>query len=359
MAVGKKLRWEIFRRDNFACRYCGRSINDGAILEVDHVNPRSRRGADVPTNLVTACDACNSGKSDTPLNAPPVEDVPQALFRRACAERGVTPPSPAPVDPDGMPQGLANKILYFLTPAERDLMVEEDAFWHIPDDEEDEDNEIDLNDPDCRERLALRAFTDERSDRLDLELALEQIIRHLPAEHRQLVDAACQDFVRRRQENGAPTPRASLILAIAAGSLADHLNREVFRRLPDAEQAEWLEYAEALWPAPFDGSWEVDEDCRIRRAAQIVTVIGAGRIYPEMCTFPGQSISHCPKPAEDRIYIDDCDHCDDAAVPDGGHPSCRWHTEAFRAGRMTRLSDGASPSLRDVQPFSSNSKELA
>lgn len=44
MAIGKKLRWEVFRRDNFACRYCGRTARDGAVLEVDHVTPRSHRG---------------------------------------------------------------------------------------------------------------------------------------------------------------------------------------------------------------------------------------------------------------------------------------------------------------------------
>ena len=81
MAVGKKLRFEIFRRDNFACRYCGKSAMDGAVLEVDHVIPRVDGGADIPTNLVTACDVCNSGKSDTALEAPVVQDVPESLLR--------------------------------------------------------------------------------------------------------------------------------------------------------------------------------------------------------------------------------------------------------------------------------------
>src|SRR3982750_2792816 len=87
MAVSKKLRFEVFRRDNFACRYCGRTAMAGAFLEPDHVVPSSRGGRDIAANLVTACDACNSGKSDTPLTAPPVENVPQEIFRRACAAR--------------------------------------------------------------------------------------------------------------------------------------------------------------------------------------------------------------------------------------------------------------------------------
>lgn len=92
MAVKEKLRWEIFRRDNFACRYCGTTAEDGAILQVDHVIPRSRGGRDVPQNLLTACRACNAGKSDTPLDAPTVVDVPQAEFRLLCLSRDAPPP---------------------------------------------------------------------------------------------------------------------------------------------------------------------------------------------------------------------------------------------------------------------------
>lgn len=87
MAVGKRLRFQIFRRDNFACRYCGITAQAGAVLEVDHVTPRSAGGKDVPTNLVTACEDCNNGKSDIPLGAPVVEDVPQADFQAALAMR--------------------------------------------------------------------------------------------------------------------------------------------------------------------------------------------------------------------------------------------------------------------------------
>jgi hypothetical protein len=95
MAVGKRLRFQIFRRDNFACRYCGITAQAGAVLEVDHVKPRAEGGKDEPTNLVTACEDCNNGKSDIPLNAPVVEDVPQdalrALLATRAAEAGEAP----------------------------------------------------------------------------------------------------------------------------------------------------------------------------------------------------------------------------------------------------------------------------
>lgn len=63
----KGLRWSVLTRDNFKCLYCGRSANDGAILEVDHRLPVAEGGTNDITNLVTACDKCNSGKGKTVL----------------------------------------------------------------------------------------------------------------------------------------------------------------------------------------------------------------------------------------------------------------------------------------------------
>jgi len=58
------LRFDVLTRDGFRCRYCGVSVADGAVLHVDHVIPRSKGGTDRMDNLVTACFACNVGKSD-------------------------------------------------------------------------------------------------------------------------------------------------------------------------------------------------------------------------------------------------------------------------------------------------------
>jgi rubredoxin len=62
VAVG--LRFTVFQRDGFRCRYCGVSIDDGAILHADHVIPESKGGLTTLENLVTACIDCNLGKSD-------------------------------------------------------------------------------------------------------------------------------------------------------------------------------------------------------------------------------------------------------------------------------------------------------
>jgi hypothetical protein len=80
VAVSKRLRFEIFRRDNHACRYCGATAPD-VPLRIDHVTPVALGGTDVPENLVTACEPCNSGKTSTTPGAPLVADVASDALR--------------------------------------------------------------------------------------------------------------------------------------------------------------------------------------------------------------------------------------------------------------------------------------
>lgn len=82
MAVSKRLRYEVLRRDNHACRYCGAAA-PAVKLNVDHVIPQSLGGSDKPDNLVTSCADCNGGKTSSMPNAMPVADVEQETFRRA------------------------------------------------------------------------------------------------------------------------------------------------------------------------------------------------------------------------------------------------------------------------------------
>lgn len=66
-SLSPRLRFEIFKRDGFRCVYCG-ATHVESILHVDHVKPITEGGGNEPTNLVTACEACNRGKSRFPLN---------------------------------------------------------------------------------------------------------------------------------------------------------------------------------------------------------------------------------------------------------------------------------------------------
>lgn len=84
MAVSKRLRFEILRRDNHTCRYCGQSA-PGVKLVIDHVLPEALGGRSEPENLVTACEPCNSGKSSIAPGSPLVGDVKSDQLRWARA----------------------------------------------------------------------------------------------------------------------------------------------------------------------------------------------------------------------------------------------------------------------------------
>lgn len=84
MTISRRLRFEILRRDRHTCRYCGAQAPDVA-LTVDHVTPTTLGGSDDPTNLVTACQPCNAGKSSVPADAAIVADVEADALRWARA----------------------------------------------------------------------------------------------------------------------------------------------------------------------------------------------------------------------------------------------------------------------------------
>jgi HNH endonuclease len=84
MAVSKRLRYEILRRDSFTCRYCGASAPD-VPLRVDHVTPVALGGGDEPTNLATSCEPCNSGKTSSTPDAALVADISSDALRWAAA----------------------------------------------------------------------------------------------------------------------------------------------------------------------------------------------------------------------------------------------------------------------------------
>lgn len=77
VAISKRLRFEVFKRDGFQCQYCG-ATPPNVLLHCDHVCPVSEGGETTIDNLVTACQPCNLGKSNIPLS-----NVPQSMADRA------------------------------------------------------------------------------------------------------------------------------------------------------------------------------------------------------------------------------------------------------------------------------------
>lgn len=69
--IGKRLRFKVFNRDGFQCKYCGKTPDDDVMLEIDHINPVSKGGGNDYDNLITSCFDCNRGKADDELVSSP------------------------------------------------------------------------------------------------------------------------------------------------------------------------------------------------------------------------------------------------------------------------------------------------
>lgn len=86
MAVSKRTRFEVFKRDLFTCQYCGRTP-PVVTLECDHIEPVAGGGGDHQDNLITACFDCNRGKSDRQLDAAPSPLADQIADRKERSEQ--------------------------------------------------------------------------------------------------------------------------------------------------------------------------------------------------------------------------------------------------------------------------------
>lgn len=61
-----RIRYEALKRSNGCCELCGASKKDGAVMQVDHIKPRSRfpHLALTLSNLQVLCRPCNMGKGN-------------------------------------------------------------------------------------------------------------------------------------------------------------------------------------------------------------------------------------------------------------------------------------------------------
>lgn len=60
--IDQQVSWNVFRRDEYACRYCGR---DDVPLTVDHLVLWENGGPSTEANLVSACKKCNKTRGNT------------------------------------------------------------------------------------------------------------------------------------------------------------------------------------------------------------------------------------------------------------------------------------------------------
>lgn len=57
-----RLRFEVFKRDEYRCQICGATAEGGGRLEVDHKVPVAKGGGNEIENLWALCFECNRGK---------------------------------------------------------------------------------------------------------------------------------------------------------------------------------------------------------------------------------------------------------------------------------------------------------
>jgi hypothetical protein len=59
--IEQRVSWKVFRRDNYTCRYCGKT---GLPLTVDHLVLWEEGGPSIEENLVAACRKCNKTRGN-------------------------------------------------------------------------------------------------------------------------------------------------------------------------------------------------------------------------------------------------------------------------------------------------------
>ena len=77
IAISKKIRFEVLKRDNFTCQYCS-AKPPKVPLEIDHIMPVCKGGKNNIDNLITSCFDCNRGKSGNELTS-----IPETILEKS------------------------------------------------------------------------------------------------------------------------------------------------------------------------------------------------------------------------------------------------------------------------------------
>lgn len=83
--VSKELRKEVYRRDGFRCALC--DSTDG--IQIHHVKPRGRGGADHPMNLITLCWRCHAAAHGNMVDASCYANVDPMKIRKMTPQQRI------------------------------------------------------------------------------------------------------------------------------------------------------------------------------------------------------------------------------------------------------------------------------
>lgn len=85
VAISKKARFEILKRDKFMCRYCGAKAPE-VLLHIEHIQPVAKGGTNDLENLIAACESCNQGKGARLLTDSAAIEKSRDLLAKSQAE---------------------------------------------------------------------------------------------------------------------------------------------------------------------------------------------------------------------------------------------------------------------------------
>ena len=71
--INRQLETAVITRDNARCRSCG--FHDPATIEVDHIIPKSKGGADKMENLQCLCSFCNNTKKNVVVESLAIQEA--------------------------------------------------------------------------------------------------------------------------------------------------------------------------------------------------------------------------------------------------------------------------------------------
>lgn len=85
-AINEKVRYQVFSRDAFRCKACGRGADNGIKLTVDHTIPVDWGGTNDMSNLLTLCEECNRGKKAW-ISAAPSQTMKKIMGKPTIEQR--------------------------------------------------------------------------------------------------------------------------------------------------------------------------------------------------------------------------------------------------------------------------------
>ncbi|TMS00132.1 HNH endonuclease [Nonomuraea basaltis] len=381
MAVSKRLRAEIFRRDNHTCQSCGATAPD-VKLEPDHVIPVTLGGSDDPSNLQTLCESCNAGKSATPPDAAVVAQVSEQALRWVAAQSQAAKTMLAdlqtvkarrkrfreewnlwtcgdehrqfdlpPAWEDSVDRlfaaGVPEEILYECMAAamRSDMVKAENKFRYMAGAAWKRVEALQEHTYGLLGTSAPQGGQDAPDQSCDVRWALTYLLKAEPDntyEHYRVIATEYLDVMHQEYSEDHVLVHMALFLVQTREAEA------YLASLDSEEAAEWTRVARAAY----------SRTCPPEK--KIVLAAGGWAkawkehrvVQPGMCSSAGDHGASCPRRRSFEVTYENCPGCTEKGhACAGGHPLCEEHMELLLAGDLRSLRNGELLVASDFSPM--------